>query len=89
MQQAIASFCCEARKERPTNVVLHILFILPLKTDVDKNSYLILILLCELLIWYTGIYTNTYSYMTTVLCSHIQILSSLEALPIDRLGGVS
>lgn len=56
----------------------------------DQTRYLILIRLCERLIWYIGIYTNThYVYMTTLICAHIQILSSLEALPIVRLGGVS
>lgn len=37
--------------------------------------------------WY--IHKHTYAYMTTVICAHKQILSSLEALPIVRLGGVS
>lgn len=40
---------------------------------------LVLILLCDVVRWY--IHKHTYVYMTTVIGSHIQILSSLRGTP--------
>lgn len=78
------------RKSSNTKVTLHNAGSVHSNTSDVKDCELILILLCKHLIWYIGIYTNThYAYMTTVICAHKQILSSLEALPIVRLGGVS